>query len=113
MPKRKTQATILVADGAGGMAPVADLRFDSAAWPIHFVVPADFADDWIVYLNAECSERSWQTSALNQLDAEENSGTIQISTGIIGQSPTVEVIWERPRGGEIQVRARPGGSPIL
>jgi hypothetical protein len=113
MPKRKTQVAIHVGDGAGGMAPVTDLRFDSATWPVQFVVPAAEADYWMAHLNAECSERGWQTSALSQLDADENSGTIVASTGIVGQSPTLEIVWERARGGPLNVRAQLGGTPAL
>lgn len=113
MAKRKIRSEVHVADGAGGMAPIADLRFDPAEWPIRFVVPADLADHWIAHLNAECSERGWKTSALSQLEAEENSGTIVVSTGTTGKSPALEIVWERPRGGPIEVRSRPAGSPAL
>ena len=34
MAKRMIQSTISVADGAGGMAPLADLRFDTTGWTI-------------------------------------------------------------------------------
>jgi hypothetical protein len=113
MVKRKIQSTLYVADGAGGMAPLTDLRFDPAAWPIHFVVPQDWADHWIAHLNAESSDRSWPASALGQLEADENSGTIMVSTGVVGNSPALEIVWERPRGGPITVRARLGGMPAL
>jgi hypothetical protein len=113
MAKRKIQSTVYVANGAGGMAPLADLRFDSATWPIHFVIPPGSADHWIAHLEAECSERGWQTGALSQLEAGENSGTIAVSTGIVGASPALEIVWERSRGGPIEVRARPGGTPAL
>jgi hypothetical protein len=106
-------ATVHVANGAGGLAPLVDLRFDPAAWPIHADVPADLADHWIAHLNAACSERGWQTSALGQLETDENSGTIVVSTGVVGQSPTLEIVWERPRGGSITVQARPAGTPAM
>ena len=43
--KKRPQAQIRVADGAGGMAPVKDLRFDIGDWPIQLTVPADRAMD--------------------------------------------------------------------
>jgi len=113
MAKRKIQSTIHVADGAGGMAPLADLRFDAAEWPIRFDVPADLADHWIAHVNAECSERAWHSSALGQLEADENSGTVVVNTGTAGQAPALEIVWERPRGGPIAARARPSGAPQL
>lgn len=111
MAKRKARATIRVADGDGGMVPVVDLRFDTAEWPIHIDVPAERADHWMAHLNAECSERGWHSHGLGQLEAAANSGSMVVSTGIAGQSPALEIIWERPRGGSIRVRARPAGTP--
>lgn len=113
MAKRKAQAIVSVANGAGGLEPLADLRFDPAAWPINSVVPSGMAENWIAHLHAECSERGWNLTALGQLDADENSGTIVVSTGIKGKSPALEIVWERPRGGSLEVRARPGGTPAL
>ena len=113
MAKTKIQSTVHVANGAGGMAPLTDLRFDSDVWPINFVVPQDWADHWIPHLHAESSNRGWQASTLSQLDVGDNSGTIMVSTGIVGNSPALEIVWERPRGGPIAVRARLGGTPAL
>lgn len=113
MARRKMRATVRVANSAGGMVPVADLRFDTAEWPIRFDVPADRADHWIAHLNAECAERGWPSHGLGQLEADANSGSMVVSTGIAGQSPALEIIWERPRGGPIRVGARPAGVPAL
>lgn len=113
MAKKKIQSTIHIADGAGGMVSLADLRFDVAEWPIRFDVPADLADDWIAHLNAECNERGWSSSRLGQLGADANSGTIVVNSGISGQSLAVEIVWERPRGSPIQVCARPAGNPPM
>ena len=57
MGKRKIESTISIADGVGGMAAVADLRFEPTEWPIRFEVSAGSADCWMARLNAECSER--------------------------------------------------------
>jgi len=113
MARRKIGATVRVANGAGGMVPVTDLRFDVAEWPIRFDVPADLADHWIAHLNAESADRGWQSHGLGQLEADANSGSMVVSTGIAGQSPALEIVWERPRGGPISVRARPAGTPAL
>jgi hypothetical protein len=44
MVRRKSQATIMVADGGGGMAKVQDRRFETGDWPIRSVVPKEQAD---------------------------------------------------------------------
>ena len=36
MAKAKSKAKFLVADGAGGMVPVQDRRFEQGNWPISF-----------------------------------------------------------------------------
>lgn len=113
MTRQKIGSTIHVADGDGGMAPLADLRFDTAEWPITFDVPAHLADHWIAHLDAECSERRWSSQSLGQLEAAENSGTIVINTATAGRSPALEIVWERPRGGPIRVRARLAGIPPM
>src|SRR5437016_5808312 len=113
MAKEKAQSTISVADGAGGLIPVADLRFEPVEWPIQFDVSADSADHWMAQLNAECSDRGWPTHCLSQLEADENSGTIVVNAGTAGRSPSLEIIWQRPRRRSINVRARPGGTPAM
>src|SRR5712691_2463023 len=113
MPKEKSSAQIRVADGAGGMRQVADLRFETHEWPIELVVSAKHAETWMAHLNAEMEERGWNSSSLSQLDAAENSGTLSVHTAS-GPSPaTLDIVWERPRGKELQLRARPSGDPIL
>ena len=47
MPKQKSSAQIHVADGAGGMRQVTDLRFEAGEWPIEVVVPAKDAETWM------------------------------------------------------------------
>jgi hypothetical protein len=111
--RRKMQATVRVADGAGGMVPVDDLRFATGEWPIQFEVPADRADHWMAHLDAECSERRWPSHGVGELEAGANSGSRVVSTGLAGQPPALEIVWERPRGGPISVRARPAGTPPL
>jgi hypothetical protein len=57
MPKQKSSAQFHVADGAGGMRQVADLRFEAGEWPIELVVPANDAESWMAHLEAEPEER--------------------------------------------------------
>jgi hypothetical protein len=113
MPKGKSSAQLHVADGAGGMRQVADLRFETDEWPIELVVSAKDAETWMAHLNAEMEERGWSASSFSQLDAAENSGTLSVHTAT-GPSPaTLDIVWERPRGKELRLRARPSGDPVL
>jgi len=113
MPRQKSSAQINVADGAGGMRPVVDLRFEADEWPIDIVIPQQDAEKWMAHLSAETEERGWSQSSFSQLDAAENSGTLSISTAN-GPSPsTLEVIWEKQRGAALRLRARPSGDPVL
>ena len=43
MPKRKSSAEVRVADGAGGMRAVTDVRFEDGEWPIEVGVAATSA----------------------------------------------------------------------
>src|SRR6266540_2357383 len=113
MPKQKPSAQIHVADGAGGMRQVTDLRFEPGEWPINLVVPAKDAEAWMAHLGAEIEERGWSSSSLTQLEATENSGTLSVHT-TTGPSPaTLDIAWERLRGKELRLRARPSGDPAL
>jgi hypothetical protein len=113
MPKRKAGAKIQVADGAGGMRGVEDLRFETGEWPIEFLVPPEDAVAWMAHLRAERDGRGWSSSGLAQADAAENSGTLSLHAGTGPSPPTLHVVWERPRGTALRVRARPGGTPSL
>jgi hypothetical protein len=110
MVRRKSKATIMVADGAGGMAKVQDRRFENGDWPIRFVVPKEQADTWLRYFDAECGRRGWSSSGIGQLEAPENSGSITVSSGGPG-SPQLAVVWDRKRDGPINVRAGSAGTP--
>ena len=113
MPKQKSSAQIHVADGAGGMRQVADLRFEAGEWPIELVVPASDAESWMAHFDAEAEERDWCSSSFSQLEATENSGTLSVHTAN-GPSPAaLDIVWERPRGKELRLRARPSGDPAL
>src|SRR6266853_4085222 len=104
-PKSKSKAIILAADGAGGMMQVEDRRFEGGEWPIRFEVPLAQSDTWLKYLSTECSRRGWSRSSMGQMNPNENSGSLTISTG--GPSePQLAIAWERKRGGPIKIRAR-------
>jgi hypothetical protein len=110
MAKTKSKATMMAADGAGGMAQVQDRRFERGDWPIRFEVPKEQADTWFQYLSAECGKCGWGCPFFKQMEAKENSGSITIDTGGPGQ-PQLVMVWERKRGGPIRVRARSAGTP--
>jgi hypothetical protein len=110
MAKTKPRATIMVADGAGGMMKVEDRRFEKGDWPIQFQVPeGDQADTWMSYVVAECRKRGGSSSGIQQLEARENSGTLTINNGRPGEQQ-LAVVWERKRGGPINVCARSSGT---
>lgn len=90
-----------------------DLRFDSGEWPITLVVPAKDAETWMAHLNAEIEERGWNSSSFSQLDSAENSGTLSVHTANGPSPPTLDIVWERLRGKELRLRARPSGDPVL
>src|SRR5436309_9036419 len=92
MPKQKPSAQIQVADGAGGMRPVADLRFEAGEWPIELVVPAKDAETWMAHLSAEMEERGWSSSGLSQLDGAENSGTLSVHTASGPSPPGLDIV---------------------
>lgn len=113
MSKHKAGADFRVADGAGGLRPVTDHRFDEGPWLIELTVPAAQASAWMAHLSAECEKRGWSSGGISQIDAEENSGSLSVNTAS-GPSPTsVHIVWEKPRGGDLHVRARAGGTPPM
>ncbi len=113
MSKQKSGTQIHVADGTGGMRQLSDLRFDAEEWPIALVIPPQHAETWMAHLSAEIEERGWNSSSLSQLDAVENSGTLSVHTANGPSPPTLDFAWERLRGKEMKLRARPSGSPVL
>jgi hypothetical protein len=112
MVKRKSRATIMVADGAGGMKRAEDRRFEGGEWPISFEIPPEHeqAARWTRYLRAECERRGWSLSSLGQLERAENSGTITVTGN--GKSH-LEIVWEHKREDALKVRARLASKPDL
>jgi hypothetical protein len=108
VPKTKTKSRHMIADGVGGMAEVHDRRFEPAhAWPIHFAVPKERAENWFRYLEFECERRGWNSGGLTQLEARENSGSV---TCYHQGAEKLIVAWDRARGGVLKIRARPVGA---
>jgi len=81
MAKAKSKATVLVSDGAGGMAKVQDRRFETGDWPIRIEVPQEQADSWLRYFHDECERQGWSSSGIAQHEARENSGSITVNAG--------------------------------
>lgn len=111
--KTKPGVRVYVADGGGGMIRVDDRRFDTGSWPIRFVVPPSEADDWFAHLQAERGTRKWSLRGLGQIHAEENSGTLYLTSGIAGRSSEIIITWERSPASGVSVRARPSGTPEM
>ncbi|MCZ6680971.1 MAG: hypothetical protein O7E52_27405 [Candidatus Poribacteria bacterium] len=113
MSKRKLSAEIRVADGAGGLRPVIDQRFEAGPWFAEQVIPAAKAKDWMAHVKAEMEERGWNSSGISQIEADENSGSISIRSVNSSSSPTLLLVWEKPRSGDLSVKARLGGTPQM
>src|SRR5215467_3502679 len=113
MAKKKPAAQVSMADGAGGMVPVHDRRLDDGPWPHVFEVAAARADNWMEYLQCECTERGWQYASIGQMDSQENSGSITIRTRDGHEVPELVVVWERQRHGPLLIHAKPAGYPVL
>jgi hypothetical protein len=95
------------------MRPVVDLRFDHEDWPIKLVVPAKDAETWMAHLNAEREARGWSSSGFSQLHRTENSGSLSVHTANGPSPPAIDVVWEKLRKGDLRLRARPSGTPLL
>ena len=113
MPRQKSSVQVHVANGADGMRPVADLRFEAGEWAIELAIPAKDAETWMAHLTAEMQERGWNSSGLSQMDTPENSGTLSVHAANGPSPPTLHIVWEKTRDAALRVRARPGGSPML
>jgi hypothetical protein len=111
MTKRKSKAIIMTADGAGGMTPLEDHRFEQGSWPIQFEVPNEQADTWFQYLEAECTKRGLSYGTIQQVDFRENSGGTTVSKP--GSGSQILIVWERKRKKDrnLRLRARPAGTP--
>lgn len=95
------------------MRPVVDLRSDPEDWPIELVVPAKDAETWMAHLSAEREARGWSSSVFSQLYRTENSGTLSVHTANGPSPPAIDIVWEKLRRGDLQLRARPSGTPLL
>jgi hypothetical protein len=113
MAKTKPKAQIKVADGRGGMVSVRDRRFENSRdWPIKLDVSKEQAETWLEYFLAECDARGWSSNGISQLEAKENSGTINVNSGS-NDKPELSIVWERRRVAELHIRARSEGTQTL
>jgi hypothetical protein len=110
--RQPSSAQAFVADGAGGMRPVDDLRFEEGEWPIDRVVPPDRAGLWMAQLHAEIEARGWNASSFSQLHAAENTGTISVHTATGSSPPGLDIVYERLRDASLHLRARTSGEPL-
>jgi len=113
MAKEKSSAEVRVADGTGGMRTVADLRFEDGDWPIELVVSAKEAETWMLHLDAEVEERQWSASSFSQLDALENSGTLTVNAANGQSPPSIQLVWEKSRAGDLRIKGRSAGTPPM
>jgi hypothetical protein len=102
--KSKPKAKLMVADGAGGLSEVIDRRFDRGGWPISFQVPTSEADDWFWHLQFEYERRGWSSAGMSQLQSRENSGSLTLLEAGVEK---LSVVWDRARGGALNIRALP------
>jgi hypothetical protein len=107
--RQPSSAQVFVSDGAGGMRPVEDLRFEEGEWPIDLEEPPDRASTWMAHLHAEIEARGWSASSFSQLYVAENSGTITVHTASGAGAPAIHIVYERLRDASLHVRARPTG----
>ena len=68
MAKTKPATKVHVSDGHGGLVPLDDERFSEGLWPITFEIPDKEADEWVAYMEAECSLRGWGWGGLGQIE---------------------------------------------
>jgi hypothetical protein len=97
MAKRKPDAQFRAADGAGGLTPVQDLRFDAGKWPVRLRIPSRQAQEWMAQLEAECELGGYARTGLTQLGADETSGATQVRLASGATAATFDLVWERLR----------------
>jgi hypothetical protein len=85
------------------MVQLHDRRFQDN-WPIRLQVLKQAADNWMRYFSAACEEHGWSLSGLTQHERQEDSGTVTINKQA---TALITVVWERKRGGMMNIRARP------
>lgn len=109
--KTKSGAIVTSRNAAGEMTQVEDHRFSDGPWPFKATIPPAQADQWMLHISAEMHSRNWSAAGMGQLDVEANSGSQTISLGGENSGCTIELTWEKERGGRLDVRARPSGNP--
>lgn len=110
--KTKSGATLIARNAAGGMTQVEDHRFSDGPWSFAATIPTAQAEEWMLHIGAEMHSRNWSAAGMGQLDAGANSGSQTISLSGEHSGCTIELTWDRERGGQLDVRARPSGNPV-
>jgi hypothetical protein len=105
---QKPRAAVHVADGAGGLRQLEAQGFDDGVWPVQRAIPAQDAAEWMAHWNAIAESRGWSAGGLAQLHAEHNAGSMTVHLSPGADAPVIECAWEKLRGGDLQVRVRPG-----
>lgn len=104
---QKPTATVLVADGAGGLRPIEPQGFEDGLWPVQRLIPARDATEWMAHWSAIAESRGWAASALSQLHAEHNAGSLTVHLAAGPEAAAIDCAWEKLRDGDLRVRVRP------
>lgn len=78
-----------------------------------FVIPAKDAETWMAHLGAEREARGWSAGGISQFQHAENSGTLSVHTANGSSPPSIDIVWEKLRKGDLRLRVRPSGVPLL
>ena len=76
MAKRKVDAQFHVGDGAGGLTPIQDLRFDTREWLVRLRIPSRHAQEWMAQLGASHMLTIW--CKLKTIEADDDKSAISI-----------------------------------
>ncbi len=115
MTRRKTPGAIIqVADGKGGLVALSDHRSSPNGWQHTLEVDAGTAQALMAHLNAEVTNRGGTTAGLTQLGAAQTSGALTLRFPALPTSEvvTIEIAWDKPRDGGLNLRARAAESTV-
>lgn len=106
---RPPAATIRVADGTGGLRPLAIAAEAGMAPTVQRVIPSRDAADWMAHWHAVAELRGWSGGGLTQLEADQNAGSMSAHLRSGPRTSAIRCDWERERGADLHVRIRPDG----
>ncbi len=107
MSKVKSTTRVSVSNGRGGLVPLEDHRFGTENWDIEFKVDSKDADEWLLQMEGECSDRKWTRSGLGQFHKILNSESVTIGND---DGSRLVIVWERTPNGPLIVKARASDS---